>query len=47
MINIVQKFEKLGNNKLLICERGTNFGYDNLVVDMLGFRVMKNRVKHS
>ena len=30
-----------GNNKLLICERGSNFGYDNLVVDMLGFGVMK------
>ena len=27
--------------RLLICERGTNFGYDNLVVDMLGFGVMK------
>jgi 2-dehydro-3-deoxyphosphooctonate aldolase (KDO 8-P synthase) len=26
---------------LLLCERGTNFGYDNLVVDMLGFGVMK------
>ena len=41
MNNIVQKFHGLGNNKILICERGTNFGYDNLVVDMLGFGVMK------
>ena len=39
--NIVQKFHEVGNNKLLICERGTNFGYDNLVVDMLGFGVIK------
>jgi len=39
--NIVDKFKNFGNNKLLICERGTNFGYDNLVVDMLGFGVMK------
>ena len=46
MINIVQKFEKLGNNKLLICERGTNFGYDNLVVDMLGFGVMKKSCRN-
>ena len=38
---IVQKFHDSGNNKLLICERGTNFGYDNLVVDMLGFGVIK------
>ena len=41
MKNIVDKFRHFGNNKLLICERGTNFGYDNLVVDMLGFGVMK------
>ena len=39
--NIVDKFMFFGNDKLLICERGTNFGYDNLVVDMLGFGVMK------
>ena len=44
--NIVQKFHKLGNNKLLICERGTNFGYDNLVVDMLGFGVIKKTCKN-
>ena len=39
--NIVDKFIYFGNNKLLICERGTNFGYDNLVVDMLGIGVIK------
>ena len=41
MKNVVDKFSECGNNKLLICERGSNFGYDNLVVDMLGFGVMK------
>ena len=41
MRNIVDKFRECGNEQLLICERGTNFGYDNLVVDMLGFGVMK------
>ena len=41
MRNIVDKFRECGNDKLLLCERGTNFGYDNLVVDMLGFGVMK------
>ena len=41
MLNIVEKFRECGNEQLLICERGTNFGYDNLVVDMLGFGVMK------
>ena len=39
--NIVDKFRECGNEQLLICERGSNFGYDNLVVDMLGFGVMK------
>ena len=41
MRNIVEKFRECGNVQLLLCERGTNFGYDNLVVDMLGFGVMK------
>ena len=40
MRNVVDKFRECGNDQLLICERGTNFGYDNLVVDMLGFGVM-------
>lgn len=39
--NMVEKFHECGNDKLLVCERGTCFGYDNLVVDMLGFRTMK------
>ncbi len=41
MRNITHKFEECGNDQLLLCERGSNFGYDNLVVDMLGFGVMK------
>jgi 2-dehydro-3-deoxyphosphooctonate aldolase (KDO 8-P synthase) len=41
MANVVEKFRECGNDRLLICERGSNFGYDNLVVDMLGFGVMK------
>ena len=41
MGNLVEKFRECGNNQLLICERGSNFGYDNLIVDMLGFGVMK------
>ena len=41
MRNIVEKFRECGNDQLLLCERGSNFGYDNLVVDMLGFGVMK------
>lgn len=42
MVNIVDKFKEAGNEKLMLCDRGTSFGYDNLVVDMLGFGVMKN-----
>lgn len=41
MKNIVEKFAECGNEKIMLCERGSNFGYDNLVVDMLGFRVMR------
>ena len=41
MGNILQKFEEAGNSQLMLCERGTSFGYNNLVVDMLGFPVMK------
>ena len=41
MGNIVEKIEECGNDKVILCDRGTNFGYDNLVVDMLGFNMMK------
>lgn len=41
MQHILKKFEEAGNQKLLLCERGSSFGYNNLVVDMLGFGIMK------
>lgn len=41
MGNIVEKFKEVGNDQIMLCDRGTCFGYDNLVVDMLGFGVMK------
>ncbi|MDP5054411.1 MAG: 3-deoxy-8-phosphooctulonate synthase [Congregibacter sp.] len=41
MANVVEKFRECGNDRLMLCERGSNFGYDNLVVDMLGFGVMR------
>jgi 2-dehydro-3-deoxyphosphooctonate aldolase (KDO 8-P synthase) len=41
MGNIVDKFRECGNDKIMLCERGACMGYDNLVVDMLGFRTMK------
>lgn len=39
--HIVEKFSEAGNEQIILCDRGTCFGYDNLVVDMLGFGVMK------
>lgn len=41
MGHILTKFEEAGNDQLVLCERGSSFGYNNLVVDMLGFGVMK------
>lgn len=39
--NVVDKFKYAGKDDIWVCDRGTMFGYDNLVVDMLGFGVMK------
>ena len=41
MGHILKKCEQAGNDRLILCERGSCFGYNNLVVDMLGFSVMK------
>ena len=41
MENIISKCNSFGNNQILLCERGTSFGYDNLVVDMLGISKLK------
>ena len=39
--NMIMKFEHFKKNNILICERGTTFGYNNLVVDMLGLAELK------
>jgi 2-dehydro-3-deoxyphosphooctonate aldolase (KDO 8-P synthase) len=41
MRNAVEKIEKTGNRRILITERGSTFGYNNLVVDMRGLAVMR------
>lgn len=41
MKHIITKCEEAGNDRVILCERGTSFGYNNLVVDMLGFGIMK------
>ncbi|MDP5329475.1 MAG: 3-deoxy-8-phosphooctulonate synthase [Litorivicinaceae bacterium] len=41
MRHILQKCHEAGNDRVILCERGSSFGYNNLVVDMLGFGLMK------
>ena len=41
MINILNKCSHFKNEQVIICERGTSFGYNNLVVDMLGIVELK------
>ena len=41
MGHIINKFKEAGNDQILLCERGSSFGYNNLVVDPLNFVIMK------
>jgi 2-dehydro-3-deoxyphosphooctonate aldolase (KDO 8-P synthase) len=41
MQHIITKCSEAGNDQIILCERGSCFGYNNLVVDMLGFGIMK------
>ena len=41
MGHIIKKFEEAGNDQIFLCERGSSFGYNNLVVDPLNFGIMK------
>lgn len=41
MRHIITKFAEAGNHQVILCERGSSFGYNNLVVDMLGMDEMK------
>ena len=42
MQHIIAKCREAGNEQVILCERGTSFGYNNLVVDMLGMDLMKD-----
>ena len=44
MKNVVAKIEATGNNQIMICERGTVFGYNSLIVDMTGIFEMKKNL---
>lgn len=41
MENVVEKIEHTGNERVMLCERGAMFGYNNLVVDMRNIDIMK------
>lgn len=42
MINVLKKMEEAGNENLMLTERGASFGYNNLVVDMRSFPIMRD-----
>lgn len=42
MKNVINKMQECGNENILLCERGSSFGYNNLVVDMTGLIEMRN-----
>lgn len=42
MKNCLEKVQQSGNDSVMLCERGSTFGYNTLVVDMTGLRVMKD-----
>jgi len=41
MINVVEKARGVGNDAIMVCERGVSFGYNNLVSDMRGLAIMR------
>ncbi|MEO6359674.1 MAG: 3-deoxy-8-phosphooctulonate synthase [Sphingomicrobium sp.] len=41
MGHIITKFQQCGNDRVILCERGSSFGYNNLIVDMLGMDLMR------
>lgn len=45
--NIVEKFKEAHNDQIMLCERGTQFGYNTLIVDMLGLGVMKQATNNA
>ena len=45
MFHAVSKCEQAGNPDIILCERGNIFGYNNLVVDMLNFQILKDSEK--
>ncbi|GIR16025.1 MAG: hypothetical protein CM15mP29_0130 [Alphaproteobacteria bacterium] len=42
MLNIINKCHAFDNENIILCERGSSFGYNNLIVDFLGISELKN-----
>ena len=42
MENVVDKAKSTGNEKIMVCDRGTSFGYNTLVSDMRGLSSMRS-----
>ncbi|MGB0867352.1 MAG: 3-deoxy-8-phosphooctulonate synthase [Granulosicoccaceae bacterium] len=42
MKNVIDKAREVGNEQLMVCERGASFGYNNLVSDMRGLAIMRD-----
>lgn len=42
MINVVKKAQAVGNDQIMVCERGVSFGYNTLISDMRGLAVMRD-----
>jgi 2-dehydro-3-deoxyphosphooctonate aldolase (KDO 8-P synthase) len=41
MVNVVEKCREVGNEQIMLCDRGTSFGYNTLISDMRGLAVMR------
>lgn len=42
MVNVVEKARAVGNQQIMVCDRGTSFGYNTLISDMRGLAIMRN-----
>ncbi len=41
MVNVVDKMREVGNEQIMVCDRGTSFGYNTLISDMRGLAIMR------
>lgn len=46
MINVVEKVTSTGNKRILVTDRGTMFGYNNLIADFRGIKIMQDATEY-